>query len=141
MWWAFYHATMKTALAIWIGFAVVASAQTNAALTNAIVQKTNTTIRGQPVVVTKAIVLQGLTTISNEISEATFSLQQLDVQHKDEQKRLALVRASGQGGNMDADDTYLENKYGPPEKLIRQKIAVLKLQEFDIRKRYAALLK
>lgn len=130
---------MKTIITVWLGFVLVACAQTNLISTN--LPATNSITQKQKVVVTKETVLQGLTTISNQISALTLSLKQMDSQRDKEATRLMLVRTSGQGGNMDADESYLQQKYGPPKKLIKQKIAALRLQDFDIRQRYANLLK
>jgi hypothetical protein len=134
-----YSNVMKSTFAIWVGFVLCATAQTNLISTNSAPRKTNSTPQKQKVVVTKQMVLDGLTTISNQIAAANLSLKQIGDQESRERKRLILAVQAGQV-NFDAPDDNAQ-KYQPTIQALRRKIAALQLQEFDIRQRYADLLK
>ena len=131
---------MKLVLAIWFGMALCAFAQTmDLTPTNSTTPSPKSVQSERGGVVTKEMVLKGLTTISNQIAEANISIQKMVKQINADKKRLQLSIGAGLGGDMEGYD-LINAKYAPAGKALSQKIAVLQLQEFNIRERYEKLL-
>jgi predicted phage-related endonuclease len=136
---------MKTTI-LFLLSAICAVAQTNIVTTNqpvTLTTKTNKPANLQPKIVTKEMVLQGLTTISNQIATLRARRVELDNWFKNESKKNKLKYQAGQITAKQVIKTRedLPNQINPEEQEISRQTAVLKLQELEIRQRYAQLLK
>lgn len=142
---------MKTILAIWLGLVVAAAAQTNLVSTNSPATNLISTNgvaahKSAPakIVVTKEMVLAGLKTLDGEDKKLATYEAAIASQLETSNKRLLLQY---QAGEISAND-YSKRRFDildfattPAYKAMEYRRAQIRLQQFDIRQRYAQLLK
>ena len=134
---------MKTSIAIWLGFVIASSAQTNIIFTNSPTTNAPHQSYVKQVVVTKEMVLAGLMTISNQISQCQSRMAEI--------KKNLITTKAGYTLRWQAHDITMaqlnefssedERSCKPTLAALVQQIADLKVQDFNIRQRYAVLLK
>lgn len=132
---------MKTILAILIGFALNASAQTNQVSTNALAKKST---KQQPAVVTKEMVMQGIGTYTKQISELKAAQVARKKQYDAACENLDLAFASGKipsdpnvfGGGKQRYQESIRQKYAMESDQIEKQFATVSLQRIQLCQRY-----
>jgi hypothetical protein len=137
---------MKTTI-LFLLSAICAVAQTNIVTTNqpvTLTTKTNKPANLQPKIVTKEMVLAGLKTLDGEDKKIATNEAAIASQLETSNKRLLLQY---QAGEISAND-YSKRRFDildfaktPEYKAMEYRRAQIRLQQFDIRQRYAQLLK
>ena len=137
------HLIMKTSIAIWLGYVIAVSAQTNIVSTNS--PTTNAPPRPyvKQVVVTKEMVLAGLMTISNQILQCHSRLATIAANLKTAEAGYYLQRNAHKITAAQVNEFLLEDQRACKQTRAElvQSLADLKLQDFNIRQRYAVLLR
>lgn len=136
---------MKTTI-LFLLSAICAVAQTNIVTTNqpvTLTTKTNKPANLQPRIVTKEMVLQGLKTLDGQIAALKKKQSELEDQIYLPSQKAQLQYEAGtiSGAECNQITQACQHQWALTCNQVSQQIAAIKLQQLEIRQRYAQLLK
>jgi hypothetical protein len=95
-----------------------------------------------PKIVTRADVVAGLTTLSNQVSTLKAAVFKMQAKMKADGERNFLLRQAGEMSNQQYNDAYFadQNQFNPVIEYDSRRISALRAQIMIVKERYAGLL-